>query len=286
MTPDEQLNLRKGTVSAPTADRRATGVFSPTRAEIPQRTLRTDRWWQAPLLTNLGLAAFVIYATVRAFWGSAYWVEDYHYLTPFYSPCISTACAPGSSHLGQWVGELPWFIPMAFISLPFLLAFRLTCYYYRKAYYRSVWQSPTACAVAEPHAKYTGETRLPLIMQNLHRYFFYAAVLISLLNTYDAIVAFHSPSGFGFGLGNVILVGNVILLWVYTVSCHSCRHVTGGRLKHFSKHPVRYWMWTQVSKLNTRHMLFAWITLGTLVLTDFYIMLVASGTISDLRFIG
>ena len=107
-----------------------------------------------------------------------------------------------------------------------------------------------------------------------------------MINTYDAILAFHSPSGFGFGLGNVILVVNVILLWVYTLSCHSCRHITGGRLKHFSKHPVRYWIWTQVSKLNTRHMLFAWITLGTLILTDLYIMLVASGAITDLRFIG
>ncbi len=59
--------------------------------------------------------------------------------------------------------------------LPFLLGFRLTCYYYRKAYYRAFWQSPPACAVAEPHGKYTGETRFPLIMQNVHRYFFYAA---------------------------------------------------------------------------------------------------------------
>lgn len=278
-------------MSAPAAQRpgRGTGIFSPTRAAIAARTLRTDRWWKAPLLTDLGLAVFIVYATVRAFWGSAYWVPEYHYLTPFYSPCVSTACAPGSSHLGQWVGALPWFIPMAFISLPFLLLFRLTCYYYRKAYYRSVWQSPTACAVAEPRANYTGETRLPLIIQNSHRYFFYVAVLISTLNTYDAVVAFHSDetaSGFGFGLGNLILVGNVTLLWIYTVSCHSCRHATGGRLKHFSKHPVRYWIWTQVSRLNTRHMEFAWITLGTLMLTDFYIMLVASGTITDLRFIG
>ena len=85
---------------------------------------------------------------------------------------------------------------------------------------------------------------------------------------------------------NVVLLGNVIILWVYTLSCHSCRHVAGGRLKHFSKHPVRYWMWTQISKLNVRHKQYAWITLGTLMLTDFYIMLVASGTISDLRFIG
>lgn len=78
--------------------------------------------------------------------------------------------------------------------LPFLLGFRLTCYYYRKAYYRSVWQSPTSCAVPEPRAHYTGETRLPLIVQNTHRYFFYIAVVVSLINTYDAIAAFHSPS--------------------------------------------------------------------------------------------
>jgi hypothetical protein len=273
-------------VSAPTADRKANGVFAPNRARIPQPSLRTDPWWLPTLLTDLGLGAFVVYATVRAFWGSAYWVEDYHYLTPFYSPCVSASCAEGARHFGTWVGELPWFIPMAFISLPFLLAFRLTCYYYRKAYYRSVWQSPPACAVPEPHSRYTGETRFPLVLQNLHRYFFYAACAISLVNTYDAILAFHSPSGFGFGLGNVILVTNVILLWVYTLSCHSCRHVVGGRLKHFSKHPVRYWLWTQVSRLNARHMLWAWITLCTLMLTDFYIMLVAGGTISDVRFIG
>ena len=31
-----------------------------------------------------------------------------------------------------------------------------------------------------------------------------------------------------------------MMLWGYTLSCHSCRHVTGGRLKHFSKHPMRY----------------------------------------------
>ena len=212
-------------MSAPTADRPATGVFSPTRAEIPQRTLRTDRWWMPTVLTNLGLGFFVVYATIRAFWGSAYWVADYHYLTPFYSPCVSKGCIPEASHFGQYLPDA-WWLPFAAFSLPFLLLFRLTCYYYRKAYYRSVWQSPPGCAVAEPHSRYTGETKLPLIMQNLHRYFFYAAFIISLINTYDAILAFHSPSGFGFGLGNIILVANVILLWLYTAvlplvqACH------------------------------------------------------------------
>jgi hypothetical protein len=276
-------------VSAPTADRKATGVFSPSRAQIPQRTLRTDRWWQYPAIIDLGFAAFVIYATVRAFLQNNYYVAEYNYLTPFYSPCMSKGCIPEASHFWPQIIPDVWWIPFAALSLPFLLLFRLTCYYYRGAYYRSVWQSPTACAVSEPHAKYTGETRFPLIIQNTHRYFFYIAGIISVINTYDAIVAFHSdkgPGGFGFGLGNVILVINVVMLWVYTLSCHSCRHIVGGRLKHFSKHPVRYWFWTQVSTLNNRHKLYAWVTLGTLMLTDFYIMLVASGTISDLRFIG
>ena len=273
-------------MSAPTTER--TGVFSPRRASIAQRTLRTDWWWRPTLFTDLGLAAFIIYATARAFMQDHFYVAQYHYLTPFYSPCISKGCQPPeSSHF--WPQVLPdvWWLPYAALSLPFLLAFRVTCYYYRKAYYRTVWQSPPACAVAEPHSRYTGETKMPLIIQNAHRYFFYAAFLISLINTYDAIVAFHgADGGFGMGVGNLVLIVNVVLLWVYTLSCHSCRHITGGRLKHFSKHPVRYWMWTQISKLNTRHKLYAWITLGTLMLTDFYVMLVASGTISDLRFIG
>ncbi|MFI6042065.1 hypothetical protein ACIA8C_10545 [Nocardia sp. NPDC051321] len=276
-------------MSAPstTTPETGTGVFSKTRARISERTLRTDRWWVPPLVTVLGLGAFVIYATVRAFVRTAYWDDRYHYLSPFYSPCVSTSCEPDAQHFGAWFGALPSFIPLGFLVLPFLLGFRLTCYYYRKAYYRAVWFSPPACAVAEPHAKYTGETRLPLIIQNAHRYFFYVAVVVSVINTYDAIAAFHPRSGgFGFGLGNIVLLVNVILLWAYTLSCHSCRHIAGGRLKNFSAHPTRYWFWTQVSKLNTRHMALAWTTLGTLVLTDFYVMLVASKTISDLRFIN
>ncbi|MDI9950065.1 hypothetical protein [Rhodococcus sp. IEGM 1305] len=274
-------------MSAPPKDSESAGVGAPTRARIAERTLRTDRWWLAPLLTVLGLSVFVVYASVRSWVRTAYFVEDYHYLTPFYSPCLSDSCVPGSSDFGTPIGELPMIIPLGFLVLPFLLGFRLTCYYYRKAYYRSVWFSPPACAVAEPHSTYTGETRLPLIVQNAHRYFFYVALVVSLINTYDAIRAFHgADGGFGIGLGTLIMVCNVILLWAYTVSCHSCRHVMGGRLTHFSQHPIRYRLWTWVSTLNTRHMQLAWTTLATLIITDFYVMLVASGTISDLRLIN
>jgi hypothetical protein len=162
--------------------------------------------------------------------------------------------------------------------------FRATCYYYRKTYYRAFWFSPPACAVAEPHKAYTGETRFPLIFQNIHRYFFYLALLVAGVLTYDAVISFHGEDGgFGIGLGTVILWVNVVLIWAYTLGCHSCRSITGGRLNHFSRHPVRYWTWTQVSKLNARHQQFAWYSLFSVLAADFYVLLVASGAIDDLR---
>ena len=255
-----------------------------TRAQIPDKTLRRDPWWRQPAVVATLLTIWVVYATVRVFMGNWYWVPEFHYLTPFYSPCISGECSPGASSLGQWFPAVPPIIPYALVSLPFVLGFRLSCYYYRGAYYRAFWRAPASCAVREPHATYTGETRLPLIMQNLHRFFLYLAVLIAILLTYDVAQAFRGPDGgFGFGLGTLIMLVNVIFIWAYTVSCHSCRHITGGRLKHFSKHPVRYWIWTQISRLNTRHMQFAWISLGTLMLTDLYIWLVSAGVFSDPR---
>jgi hypothetical protein len=260
---------------------------APGRAEIAERTLRVDRWWLPPLLTFAGLTAFVIYGSVRAFMNDHYWVPEHHYLAPLYSPCLSEACQPGASHFGQWFPDFgPLITPPLFV-LPFALGFRLTCYYYRQAYYRAFWLSPPACAVAEPHRRYTGETRLPLLAQNLHRYFFYAAIAVASILTYDAVIAFSgSNGGVGAGLGTVILVVNAVLIWAYTLSCHSCRHLVGGRLKHFSRHPVRYWMWTQVSKLNAKHMQLAWLSLFSVTLADLYVALIASGVITDLRIVN
>src|SRR5215218_5668771 len=265
----------------------ATGVSAPGRAQVGEKTLRTDRWWLATLRIGVILGIFIVYATVRIFMNKWYWVDAYHYLTPLFSPCLTDSCVPGSSHLGTWFPKFPVFIPYSIITFAVLAGFRGTCYYYRKAGYRSLFFAPAACAVPKPHKNYTGERKFPLIALNLHRYFFYGALVFGLLNVYDGIQAFHGKDGgFGIGLGTVIIWINLVMLWLYTLSCHACRHIVGGRLKNFSKHPLRYWMWTQISILNTRHKLYAWITLGTLMITDFYIMLVASGTISDLRFIG
>jgi hypothetical protein len=258
------------------------------RARIPQRTLRTDNWWLGPLLTALGLTAFVVYATLRVLQQDHYWVQEHHYLTPFYSPCVAQQCAPDAALFGRLPVEFPPLIPYALISLPVLLLFRLTCYYYRKAYYRSFWFSPPACAVREPHGSYTGETRPLMLVQNGHRYFFYAALVLTVINTWDMLVPFFhgTDGGFGIGLGNLIMLLNVVMLWGYTLSCHSCRHVFGGRLRSFGRHPARYWMWSRLSTLNHRHMYFGWFSIATLILTDAYIALVASGAINDLRILN
>jgi hypothetical protein len=250
----------------------------PGRARIRAPSLRRDAWWLPPLVTVLVLAGFVVYGTWVAFVNRDYWADPY--LSPFYSPCLAKSCAePTWAIVGSW-----WPLSPALLVLPFPLAFRLTCYYYRKAYYRSFWRSPPACAVPDAHARYTGETRFPLILQNLHRYAFYLALPFPLILTFDALRAFRFPDGFGLGLGTLVLLVNAALLWLYTLSCHSCRHLCGGGLNTFSRAPLRFWLWRRVSALNAHHMLLAWVSLFTVALADVYVRLVASGAITDLRF--
>jgi hypothetical protein len=253
------------------------------RAAIAAPTLRRDRWRIGPIITGTILIGFVIYGTWAAFRNSGYYHKPY--ISPFYSPCISDNCLDENSKLhqiGTWYRWSP-----ALLVLIWPLGFRLTCYYYRKAYYRSVWQAPTACAVREPHKRYTGESRFPLILQNIHRFFWYVALIFAVTLSYDVVRAFIFWPGqhrYGMGLGTLIMLVNVIFIWLYTVSCHSCRHILGGRLNHFSRHPIRYRLWGWVSRLNKYHNRFAWVSLVGVAFVDFYIWLVATGRIHDPRF--
>jgi hypothetical protein len=255
------------------------------RGGPPQRHLRTDRWWLQPAITATVLFLFVVYSTWRAFEGANYSTAAQHrdYISPFYSPCVASSCPSGVRWFSIDIAR--WISPALYILI-FPLGFRLTCYYYRKAYYRGFWASPPACAVAEPHKKYSGETRFPLILQNVHRYFFYAAILVAGTLTYDTVLTFrdeHYHWGH-MGLGTLVFLANIVLIWAYTLSCHSCRHIVGGKLKHFSKHPVRYKAWKFVGKLNNRHMQLAWASLISVAAADFYVYLVASGAFNDPRF--
>ena len=263
----------------------------------PSRTvvLRTDGWWVQPLVTGLGLFAFVVYATWAAFRNGHYFVGldmGRNYLSPLYSPCLAGGC-PSAVRWGPVVPS-SWSVSPAILILIFPLGFRLTCYYYRKTYYRAFWLSPPACAIADagsnstkPNAfrkRYNGETRFPLVLQNIHRYFWYFTLVFAALLTYDAIEAFRFPGGIGMGLGTVILIFNAVFIWSYQLGCHACRHLTGGNLRKFSEAPVRRWIWTNVTTpLNKHHQLFAWLSLCTIVVSDLYIYLVSSGAFTDPR---
>ncbi len=244
------------------------------RAPLPL-TSRTDTWWVKPLLTVLVLGGVTLYAMWRALENRYYEVGPY--LSPFYSPLIITDWRIGG-----------WTISPALYILVFPLSFRLTCYYYRLAYYRAFFWDPPACAVREPfqRRRYSGEREFPWVLQNLHRFAFYIAVVFIVILTIDAIRAFIFDGRFGMGLGSLILAANVILLGLYTFSCHSFRHLIGGGLNCYSCsrfNQTRHGLWQRVSALNARHSLWAWLSLFAVALADLYVRLVASGAIQDPR---
>jgi hypothetical protein len=173
------------------------------------------------------------------------------------------------------------FSPALFI-LPFPGGFRFTCYYYRGAYYKAFWADPPGCAVGEPRKTYWGERSFPLILQNVHRYFLFIAVIFVGLLSYDAYKSFWwaAPGGgtqFGIGLGSIVLSVNAVLIGFYTFGCHSMRHFTGGVLDRISRAPVRKVMYDCSSCLNRWHMKWAWASLFSVMLADIYVRLVAKG---------
>ena len=217
--------------------------------------MRTGAWWLQPLLTFLGLSAFVIYSTWAAFQGTHYRFGPY--LSPFYSPELF------GDPVHSWFGAKPAWFPAWLPWSPALIilwapgGFRLTCYYYRGAYYKAFWADPPSCAVGEPRKRYLGERSFPLILQNVHRYFLYLALVFIVVLVHDAWKAmwFTNAAGqvtFGIGYGTIILSINAILLGGYTLSCHSLRHLVGGGCDQLSKMPIRQKTYNCVSCLNRR----------------------------------
>ncbi len=244
-------------------------------------TSRPDTWWVQPLVVFLGFSAFIIYSTWAAFQGDFYRFGPY--ISPMYSPELF-----GSPQ--AWFGPKPdWFPAFLPFSAAFLIlwapgGFRVTCYYYRGAYYKAFWADPPNCAVGEPRKTYLGERSFPLIIQNIHRYFMYIAVIFIGLLAKDAWDGFaHWPDGFHVNIGSLVLTMNVILLGSYTFGCHSLRHLIGGFKDVISKSPVRKKAYDCVSCLNARHMRFAWFSLFWVGFTDVYVRMCAMGIWTDWR---
>jgi hypothetical protein len=239
-------------------------------------TRRRDPWWVAPGVQAIlftALAGYLFFSGIvwTPLFGTPYEVDGY--LSPLFSPLI----APG------W---LPAFISPGLLILWIPLGFRATCYYYRKAYYRFYFFDPPGCAVGEPtiHRRYTMETRLPFILQNLHRYFLYLAFIPLFFLWVDAALSLFPEGRPRLGLGSVIFFGNALLLTGFSLSCNSLRHIVGGRLDCFSCSRgarAQYTIWQRISSLNLNHMAWAWVSFISVTLADVYVRLLALGVLVD-----
>jgi hypothetical protein len=245
------------------------------------QTSRRDAWWLSPSVVFLGFTAFIIYSTWAA------WQNNYYTFGPYISPFYSPELFGSSSHalLGPKPHWYPGFLPFspAFLILWIPGLFRLTCYYYRGAYYKSFWADPPSCAVGEPRKSYLGERSFPLILQNFHRNFLRLSYIVWAFLVWDAIVAFNFDGHFGIGIGTLVLVMNVILLAGYIFGCHAFRHLVGGTFDRISEHPVRHKMYECVSCLNRGHMRWAWASLVWVGFSDIYVRLCAMGIWHDWR---
>jgi hypothetical protein len=245
-------------------------------------TMRRDAWWVQPAITFIVFASFIVYSTWAALQNAHY--EFGSYLSPLYSPLLF-ADSPHAWIRGGRPSWLPGFLPFspALFILPFPGLFRFTCYYYRGAYYKAFWADPPSCTIGEPRTSYWGERSFPLVMQNIHRYFLYLGLLFIVILTYDAIMSFRFPDGFGIGVGSLVLTGNTILLACYTFSCHSLRHIIGGRKDEIAGSPLQSGCYSCVSALNRKHHVFAWLSLCSVAFADLYVRLCSMGVWTDLR---
>jgi len=250
-------------------------------------TERRDWWWIDALLVVAVFGSFIVYATWAAFQNAHYtWGP---YLSPFYSPELfgDSPHAVFGPKPAWWPALLP-FSP-ALLILPFPGLFRFTCYYYRGAYYKAFWADPISCAVGEPRGtSYWGERWFPLVLQNVHRYFAYVAVLFIFMLSYDVFLATRWPAAdggtqFGIGVGTLLLLLNVVLLASYTLGCHSLRHLFGGRRDSISAAPISEACYNCSSALNKRHQLFAWLSLFSVAFSDVYVRLLSMGYLTDVR---
>jgi hypothetical protein len=242
------------------------------------KTARPDAWWVQPLVTALALTIWIAYANWAIFQGNHYRFGPY--LSPFYSPEVIGDPKTAWFERPSW---MPLWVTAAMLILWAPGGFRMSCYYYRGAYYKAFWADPPSCTVGEPRKKYLGERSFPLILQNIHRYFLFIAIFFIVLLARDAWEAFWFPNGFGIAVGTLVLVANVVLLSMYIFGCHSLRHLVGGRKDRLAGSALRKGAYDCVSCLNRSHMRWAWFSLFSVGFSDLYIRMCSMGIWTDWR---
>ena len=254
----------------------AVEAVTPSRPSSANEASPGRAWWIEPALTVVCYTAFVVYASWSVFSGTVVFFD------PYVSPFFST-----------WLGFGLIRVPIIGLLIPFLavipLGLRGTCYYYRKSYFRSFFWDPPACAIQElKRGKYRGETRFPWVLNNYHRYFLLLSLVVLVFLWADVIRAFSYHGHFFIGLGSLVMLTNVVLLSLYSLTCHSFRYLMGGRIDAFSR--VRGGLiWQRITmtlnRFNPSHGAFAWYSMFSVALTDVYIRLLIAGVLHEPRLI-
>lgn len=241
-------------------------------------TNRTDHWWFLPILMLIAGLGALGYLTWAALVGAFYtW-------GPYVSPIYAAPWVPG------W-----WKISPALLLLWIPAGFRITCYYSRKTYHRVAFGSPIACGVEEPYRKqYTGETKLPFVLNNLHRVFLYFALVLLALHWIEWILSLFHEGSIYVGLGTLIILIDTVSLTFYVFGCHALRHLVGGGARSFScgtlggtmalrarKRFASYRMWKTATVFNTFHNVWFWVSLFSIGVADLYVRLLAMGIIQN-----
>ena len=246
------------------------------------KTQRIDNWWNQPAMMAAALGMAMLYTALRVIVldGSIHY-ENHRVTSPIFSPDVL--------HLFHITNHPGWMnSAMLILWIPF--GFRGTCYYMRKVYHRTFFQNPTACMVAKPEINhgvgYSGE-RGVFIINNIHRYMLYLAVIILSMKYYDVIHTMRFDGSWGFSLGTLILAFESFLLTMYVVSCHAFRHLFGGSLDQWRGgiSSVAGWLFRFSSRHNASHNLWFWTSLTMVFLGDIFVLSVAEGLISDPSFI-
>ena len=236
-------------------------------------THRKDNWtlkWFIFGGTFLIFASYSILVILFDFPNGFYTLpgETHHvYASPFYGPEV-----------------FPVPFPFALLTLWIPFGFRGTCYYMRRVYYRSFFQSPPACTVTGINAlkgKYSGETRFPWWINHLHRYFLYGAILLGIYHWYEAVNTLIYQNTFYLGFGCLLAFADAIFLTFYVISCHAFRNLFGGGTKRQGVFMNK--VWSAISKLNKHHGLWFWCSLLSIWAYDLYIRLITSGILQEMR---
>ena len=124
-------------------------------------------------------------------------------------------------------------------------------------------------------------------MENFHRYFLYAGILLLPFFYYDFGVSLFPAGHLALRLGSLVLLANALMLTAWTFSCHAFRHLIGGNIDCYTcvhAGAARRQIFDVQSWWNSHHEALAWVSLLTIIFADLYLRAYAAGLPVDFTF--